>query len=282
MTFMKLPFSMLGGIGGRGHEGVEEYRKGIVFTPLTISIIVTPWLKKALALVDQMSSPESNVEGDVDVEFEPDDGMRRLVVEALGDTEHKELFSDYVALKNESHILSELRNLMLGVTVRHSRGSFTVNLDEGERSGNFWNINLDVGDRPAITVAEFSRMEVSVIGMQLRLSNQWELTNVSSLFDFDTNTWALWFMQFQANSYLKFYMAIRFNWAALSEEEVTDILEDFSSKMMNALGFRENNMAPNAETDAFPPTFEANVVGICWDLSLAKYRLKMAGLWEEE
>lgn len=268
MTFLKLPG------GGRGFDGEEEYRKGIAFTPLTISMKVTPWLKKALALVDQMSSIGSSV----DVELEPDDGLRRLVVEALGDCEHKDLFSDYVTLKNESNTLSELRILMLGVNVRHSRGSFTVTLDEGERSGDFWRIFFDVGERLVIPVVELSSMKVSVFGMQLRLSNGWELTDATSLFDHDTNTWALWFMQFEAaNRYWKFYVVVRFNWAELDDDEITDILEEYSSKMGNVLS--GNNAAPE---NAFPPTFEANIVGICWDLPLAQYRLEMAGLWDDD
>eukprot|EP00986_Skeletonema_menzelii_P014159 scaffold9037_cov150-Skeletonema_menzelii.AAC.6 len=216
MTFLKLPG------GGRGFDGEEEYRKGIAFTPLTISMKVTPWLKKALALVDQMSSIGSSV----DVELEPDDGLRRLVVEALGDCEHKDLFSDYVTLKNESNTLSELRILML-----------------------------------VIPVVELSSMKVSVFGMQLRLSNGWELTDATSLFDHDTNTWALWFMQFEAaNRYWKFYVVVRFNWAELYDDEITDILEEYSSKMGNVL--IGNNAAPE---NAFPPTFEAN--GTCLWLS---------------
>ena len=271
MTFLKSPF---GTIGGMSFEGEGEYRKGIAFTPLAISIKVTPWLKKTLALVDRMSSHGSSV----DVELESDDKLRRLVVEALGDSEHKKLFSDYIALKSESNTLSELRNMMLGVNVRHSRGSFTVNLDEGERSGRFWRIPLD--NTTAITVAEFSRMEVSVSGMQLHLSNGWELSRVSSLWNHDRDTWALWFMQFQANINLKFYMVLKFNWHELDDEEIREILQDFTSKMRYAL--RLNNAAPNADTDVFPQTFKANVGGIFWELPLAEHRLKMAGLWDED
>ena len=263
MTFLKLPG------GGRGFDGEEEYRKGIAFTPLTISMKVTPWLKKALALVDQMSSHGSSV----DVELEPDDGLRCLVVEALGDCEHKDLFSDYVTLKNESNTLSELRILMLGVNVRHSRGSFTVTLDEGERSGDFWRIFFDVGERLVIPVVELSSMKVSVFGMQLRLSNGWELTDATSLFDHDTNTWALWFMQFEAaNRYWKFYVVVRFNWAELDDDEITDILEEYSSKMGNVLS--GNNAAPE---NAFSTDFRGQR-----DLPLAQYRLEMAGLWDDD
>ena len=277
MTFLTTP---LAGMGIMNVEGAGENRKCIVFTPLVISFEVTSWLKKTLALVDQMSSPHGSKS--VDVKLESDDGLRRLVVEALGDSEHKELFSDYVALKHENNILSELRNMMLGVTVRHSRGSFTVNLDKGERLGDFWRVGLDAGDRSAITVAEFSRMEVSVCGMRLRLTNGWELADLSSLIDHEGNT-ALWFMKFQASDYLKFDMVVRFNWAELDEDEIREILQDFSPKMMKALGFRVlNNDAPNADTDAFPPTFQANVVGFFWETPMAIYRLKSSGLWDED
>ena len=247
-------------------DGEREYRKGIAFTPLAISIQVNPWMKETLALVDQMSSPRS-----VDAELESDDGLRRLVVDALGDSEHKKLFSEYVALKSERDTLSNLRNTMLGINVRHSRGSFTVTLDKGERFGDYWHVALDAGDRSAMTVTELSSMEVSVLGMQLVLSNTFELTSVSSIWDRESNTWPHWFMQFNFH----FYMIVKFNWAELSDEEITDILTDFSSKMMNALGYR------NADA-AFPPAFEGNVVGFLLDLPRAENRLKMAGLWDEE
>ena len=268
MTFLTTPLADIIRFGGE-----REYSKGIAFTPLAISIQVTPWMKETLALVNQMSSPHGP--RSVDLELESYDGLRRLVVEALGDREHKELFNEYIALKSESNTLSELRNMMLGVTVRHSRGSFTVTLDKGEKFGDFWHIALDAGDRSAMTVTELSSMEVSVLGMQLHLSNTLELTRVSSIWDRDSNTWPHWFMQFQENSNLKFFMVVKFNWADLDDEEITEILTDFSSKMMNALGYR------NADT-AFPPSFEASVVGFLWELPLAENRLKMAGLWDEE
>ena len=279
MTSLKSELGgIIGGIGDIRFQGEGEYSKGIAFTPLAISIKVTPWLKKTLALVDQRSSPYGSSVGG-DMELEHDDGLRRLVVEALGDKEHKELFSEYVALKSESTTLSELRNMMLGINIRHSRGSFTVSLDEGKSSGDVWYIPLDAGDRSAITVSEFSYMEVSVLGMQLHLSNGWELSDYSSLVNHDRNTWALRCMQFQANSTLKFYVVVRFNWAELHEDEIREILTGFSSKMMAALELGGNMVA---NEDTFPSSFKANVVGICWDLPLAEHRLKMAGLWNED
>ena len=277
MTFLRSP---LRGTGVISFEGAGEYRKGIVFTPLAISIEATPWLRKTLALVDRMSSPHGS---SANVELGSDDELRRLVVEALGDSEHKELLSEYVALKSESNALCEIRNMMLGVNVRHSRGSFTVSLDEGKRSGNFWRIALAAGDGSAITVSELSRMEVSVLGMQLHLGNSLELTYVSSLWDNEGNA-APWFMRFEATrgSNLKFYMVLRFNWAELDDEEVRKVIEDYSLKMMSALGLRKNNGASNADTDAFPSSFKGNVVGLFWKLTLAEHRLKMAGLWHED
>ena len=132
--------------------GSGEYRNGIVFTPLSISIQVTPWLKRTLGLVDQVSSTGGS---EADIELESEDEFRRLVVEALGDREHKELFSEYLVLKQESNILSELRSLMLGVSVSHSRGSFTVTLDESNEAGNLWCINLDVGDYCCFRVVSY-------------------------------------------------------------------------------------------------------------------------------
>ena len=132
ITFLTTPLHV-GMVEGIFFEGEGEHRKGIVFTPLTISFKLTPWLKKTLALVDRMSSHGSSV----DVELESDDELRRLVVEALGDNEHKKLFSEYLVLNSENNILSELRDMMLGVNVRHSKGSFTVTIDMGEKSGDF-------------------------------------------------------------------------------------------------------------------------------------------------
>ncbi len=269
--------------GGTGlFDGEGEYRKGIVFMPLSISIQVTPWLKKALTLVYQVSSTGGS---EADVELESEDELCRLVVEALGDSEHKELFDEYVSLKHENQALSELRSLMFGVSVSHGRGSFTVTLDEGKRSGNLWYINLGNDDRSMIPVSELYRMEVTVLGMQLRLCNGPELTHVSSLVDRSEGGWALWPMNFQpCSSCLKVSLVVMFNWAELTREEGRDILDNFSSKMSNALGLQGNNPDPAHETDvdAFPQTFKATVIGICCDLPLAAYRLKRAGLWEEE
>jgi hypothetical protein len=276
MTFLKSP---MGAIGASLHAmGSGEYMKGILFTPLSISIKVTPWLKETLALVDRVSSSGGSR---ADVELESEDGLRRLVVEALGDNEHREMFNEYLVLKQESSALTKLRSLMLSVNVSHSRGSFTVTLDEGKRSANSWYINVDVGDRSMIPVSELHRMEVTVLGMQLRLLNGLSLTHVSSLFNHNTGGWALWPMLFQAGStHLKFYLVVMFNWDELMEEDIEDILDNFSSKMSNALGFQENN--PGNHDDAFPETFEANVVAIGCDISLAEAMKGMNGLWKQE
>ena len=272
-----------GGMGLGLFDGEGEYRKGIVFTPLSISIQVTPWLEKILAVVDQISSSGGSR---ADVELESEDGLRRLVVEALGDSEHKELFNEYIELKQENQALTELRSLMLGMSVSHSEGSFTVTLDEGKRSGNLWYINLGDDDRSMIPVSELHRMQVSVHGMKLRLCNGAELTHVSSLVDRGEGGWALWPMHFQpCYSCLKVSLVVMFNWAELIEDEVRDIIDNFSSKMMNALGLVRNNPDPAHENDIyalFPQTFKATVIGICCDFPLAAYRLKRAGLWEED
>jgi hypothetical protein len=255
-------------------SGAGEYRKGILFTPLSISIQVTPRLKETLALIDRATS--SGVKR-ADVELESEDGLRRLVVEALGDSEHKELFDKYIDLKHENQALNELRSLMLGVTVRHSEGEFTVTLDEGKRLGNFWRINLDASDRPVMPVAELHCMQVSAFGMQLRLRNHSELTQVSSLFDdHDRETFVtLWPMQFQAGGSFKFYFLVGFNWTELTEEEIHDILDNFPVKMTNALVYNPDD--ENSDT-SFPPTFEATLVAICCEPFLAESRLNRAGL----
>jgi hypothetical protein len=252
-------------------EGEEEYRKGIVYTPLSISIQVNPWLKKTLALVDQISPSGGSR---ANVELEPEDEMRRLVVEALGDSEHKELFHEYLALK--------LSNLMLSVNVSHSRGSFTVTLDEGNEAGNFWNIAEGaICDRSMMPVAELHRMEVSVLGMQHRLCNGLELIremHPHPLMHHHT----VWQMRFQAGcSNLKFYILVSFNWSEFTGEEIADIVDRFPSKMSNALYGIRNTIFPRNDTATFPLAFKANVLGISCDLSWAKRRLKWAGLWEE-
>ena len=260
----------------RSSEGVavfesqeqHQQRKGIVFTPLSISIQVTPWLEKTLALVDQVSSPGGSR---ADVELEYEDELRCLVVEALGDSEHNELFNEYLALKQESSTLTELSSLFLGVTVRHSEGEFTVTLDEGKRSGNFWHI-LGDDDRPVMPVAELHRMEVSVFGMRLRLCNRAELIQVSSLLNHDTGNWSVWPMQFQAGcSNLKFFFLVWFNWSDFTEEEIHDILDNFSSKISNALVY-------NPDDETFPSTFKATLAAICCHPFLAEARLDRAGL----
>ena len=251
-------------------EGEEEYRKGIVYTPLSISIQVNPWLKKTLALVDQISPSGGSR---ADVELESEDGLCCLVVEALGDSEHKELFHEYLALK--------LSNLMLSVNVSHSRGSFTVTLDEGTRSADSWYINVDVGDRSMIPVSELHRMEVTVLGMQLRLLNGLSLIgemHPHPLMHHHT----VWQMRFQAGcSNLNFYFLVSFNWSEFTGEEIADIVDCFPSKMSNALYGIRNTIFPRNDTATFPLAFKANVLGISCDLSWAKRRLEWVGLWEE-
>lgn len=254
--------------------------KGIEFTPLSISMAVTPWLKKNLELFEKLPSPGKNIDVSVKVD------LRYLIVEALGDDEYRELWNKHRTLKHRSNILSEMRNLILGVNVRHDGGSFSVTLDQGlSYAEDKWLMDVRDSSARAVTVAHFFRVDVSFSGIRLRLHNSLALMNGSNLFNENGGLSSYCVMEYIASPYSthwRFSLIVKFNWVDFTGEEIAEeIFESFSMKMRNALNLTDV-FVEGHEDDVFPSEFKATVVGIYCDQYLVKHRLTMCGLWEDE
>ena len=102
MTFMRMPALF-------PHFDVQPSQaNGITFTPTSVSMLLTTHIKKTLTFVSEADLPS-------DIDEDSSDILRRHVVDALGESEHKDLLSKNLELKCESAALTGIRNLILGV-----------------------------------------------------------------------------------------------------------------------------------------------------------------------
>ena len=245
--------------------------KCITFTPCSIVITVTPWLRAAMALVNQSSTTLSSGCNVTE--------LRRLVVTAIGGNEHEELLNKNLQLKHEAALLSKIRNFILRFDISHPGGRLAVSLDEGEEleDKERWVLRMNGKDNSAVTVAALGRMDISFSGVPLCLANGgMNVLRLARVFGNETRLAPLW-MEFES-----FLLIGTFNWDDFTEEETSDILENFVWKMRNALGLT-SLLAIGGVTgndDVFPTTFKVNLCGILCDLSIKEGILKQFGLSE--
>lgn len=236
---------------------------GITFTPTSVSMLLTTHIKKTLTFVSETDSPS-------DIDEDSADILRRHVVDALGESEHKNLLSKNLELKCESAALTGIRNLILGVDVSHSAGSWGVTLDEGEKlTDATWRITLHNRENMSLSlpVADMGSIGLSFFGMQLRM----EKTETLALFALfgQTEVYPIFF-RLECCPSIYFMLLGIFNWNDFNEDEIPDIVEDFNVKFSSVL---EGNGA-----DVFPTTLNFSFVGMYCDLSLADNLLEMIGL----
>lgn len=219
---------------------------GITFTPTSISVSLTPRIQKILAFSSEASPPSDSDE-------DLTDKLRLVVVDALGESDHKELLNKNLELKCESAALAGIRHLILGVDVSHDAGAFSVTLDEGkELPGSDWNrwiIELDGREDVSLTVpiAELGSVGISFAGMQLRM----EVFETIQYARLAAEAMPIFFYHDICRS-ISFVLVGVFNWGEFSDDELSDIVDDFGAKLRSVL-------EGNGE-DAFPErmTFRIN------------------------
>ena len=257
MTFMRLP-ALLPVFNVQPSQA-----NGITFTPTSISMPLTTHLKKTLSFVSGAdSSPSDWNENSADI-------LRRYVVDALGESEHKDLLSTNLKLKCENAALAGIRNLILELEVSHSAGSWSVSLDDGEKSTDamLWHITLHDRENISLSlpVADIRSIGLSFSGMRLRMD-----INDTVAFFGETDAHYLIFFRLESCPSIYFIMTGLFNWDDFSDDEVSDITEDFHVKWRHVL-------EGNAE-DVFPANMKFLIDEISCDIYLADRMLEMVGL----
>ncbi len=216
-------------------QGVRHVEKGITFTPTSISMSLTPRIQKIISLSSGASSPSDSNEDQADK-------LRGIVVDALGESGHKELLNKNLELKCESAALTGIRRMILGIYVSHSAGAFSVSLEESYevREYNRRVILLDGReDFPtSVPVADLGRIGLSFSGTQLVM----EMQRV-----FQTEAFPIFFHHDRCRS-LGFVLVGLFNWDEFSDEEISDIVDDFDGKMRSVFEGNGEDVFPERMT----------------------------------
>jgi hypothetical protein len=243
--------------------------KGITFTPTSISMLLTKHLKKTLAFVTEVAS---SAPSDYNEDSVNEDNLRRLVVSALGESEHKQLLSKNLELKCESAALAGIRKLILGFDISHSAGALSASLDEGEvrTPEPTWHVSLDGKDHTSMPVTDMGRIEISFTGALFSVDVSDTLSLVGAVAGGRIQPVVF---RLRLCRSIKFILYGEFNLDDFSDGEIADIVEDFHVKLRSVL-------CENGD-DVFPATMKFKIVGIVCDLSLAEIFLEMVGLWEK-
>ena len=256
MTFMRLP-ALLPVFNVQPSQA-----NGITFTPTSISMPLTTHIKKTLSFFSGADSQSNRNEDSADI-------FRRHVVDALGESEHKDLLSTNLKLKCESAALAGIRNLILGVEVSHSTDSWSVTLDKGEKSTDamLWHITLHDRENISLSlpVADIGNIGLSFSGMQLRM----DINETVALFG-QQEAQPISF-RLESCPSIYFVMLGIFNWGDFSDDEVSDIAEDLHAKWRHVL-------EGNCGEDVFPSKMKFVFVEILCDITLADSMLEMVGL----
>mmetsp|Transcript_16062 Transcript_16062/g.25007 ORF Transcript_16062/g.25007 Transcript_16062/m.25007 type:complete len:490 (+) Transcript_16062:108-1577(+) len=201
--------------------------KGITFTLTSISVSLTSRVKKSLSYFSEASSPSDSDEVDK---------LRSIVVDALGESEHKEVLNKNLELKCESAALAGIRRMILGVDVSHSAGAFSVTLDEGEELKDSdldkWIIELNGRDDISLSVpiADMGSIGISFSGMQLRM----EVSETMLYARRAAEAMPIFFND-RIGRRISVILVGVFNWVDFSDDEISDIADDFGGKLRSVL-----------------------------------------------
>ncbi len=228
------------------HGSTQE--KGIYFTPTSISLSLTPRIKKTLSFSSDTYSPSDSDEHLADK-------LRRTVVDALGESEHKELLRENLELKRESAALASIRHMMLGIDVSHSAGAFCVALDKSHKvkDCNKRAIILDGRDGSedfptSVPVEDMGSIGISFAGTQLRMNvfetMQYLLSELMPIFFYDDTCRSI-----------SFVLVGVFNWGDFSDDEMSDIFVDFEGKLRSVLEGNGEDVFPKRMTFRFNHMF---------------------------
>lgn len=241
----------------------EDERLDIIptFTPFSISIALTPRVRKTLELLRQLSAT-------IDHSMDEDD-LRCLTVTALGEDEHKQSMNRYLQLKHENGILAKFCKMILEVYISFPGGFICTALDEGGYDGrDDWyvrfNFDDDEGDR-SVAVSDLGLVGLSFSGLQLGI-NLAQTVNVNVN---DRDGFLKLVFTCRLCPSKKFYLGLEVNWNDLTEQERVDIRNEFETNVWNAAMGRISTV---------PSRFSFKIAYIRCDVSIAGTYLRAVGL----
>jgi len=202
---------------------------------------------------------------------------------ALGDEDHKKLLDDNMRLKSQQEALMKIRDLLLKVDISHSEGSFSFSLDEGEVSEDEtghpkWRIKVEGKEMSSIALIDLFSISLSISG-----------TDVSQHMDRMNMVYSPTILNdengFPSGMKIRLLDGVSaagiFNWNAHSQDELSEMADDFRGKLRSSL-MGGNVYRDDVPIPMLPPTFKLRLLHIDFapDLLLSP-NLKMTGVGEE-
>ncbi len=234
------------------------------FTPSSISIALSPRLRKTRELLEQLSAT-------IDHSMDQDD-LRCLTVTALGEDEHKQTMNRYLQLTHENGILAVFRKMILEVVITYPGGSFCTALDEGVYNGRYgWYVLLDGEDSACVAVSDIGLIGLSFSGIRLKIDLTQTLQTLQTLNINEREVNHFLYLVFTCRlcPSKKFFLGLEVNWHDLTVQERRDFLNEFETNVWNASFERRST---------FPSHFEFNIAYIEWDMSVAATYLALNNL----
>ena len=245
------------------------------FTPNSIVMELSDTLKETLQTMGCVSKPKETLT--------PSEKLREVSIAALGDEDHKKLLDDNMKLKAQHEALMKIRDLLLKVDISHNEGSFSFSLDEGEVSEDDegqpkWRIKVEGKEMSSIALIDLFSISLSISGTDV--SQHMDRMNMvySPTILNDENGFPLGMKIRLLNG---ISAAGIFNWNAHSQDELSEMADDFRGKLRSSL-MGGNVYRDDVPIPMLPPTFKLRLLHIDFapDLLLLP-NLKMTGVGEE-
>lgn len=246
------------------------------FTPNSIVMELSDTLKETLQTIGCVTKPKETLTDS--------EKLREVTIAALGEEDHKKMLDDNMKLKAQHEALMKIRNLLLKVDISHNEGSFSFSLDEGEVSEDDetghpkWRIKVEGKEMSSIALIDLFSISLAISG-----------TDVSQHMDRMNMVYSPTILNGENGFPLG--MKIRlldgvsaagiFNWNAHSQDELSEMADDFRGKLRSSL-MGGNVYRDDVPIPMLPPTFKLRLLHIDFapDLLLSP-NLKMTGVGEE-
>ena len=213
----------------------------------------------------------------VDDSSETKDELRHLTISALGDKDNAKMLKDNNKLKVQHEALMKMREMLIMGDISHGDGVMSFSLDEGEvitddEEGNLaWKINLWGKEHSSVAVSDITSSIISLSGAPLNVDPR--LTNQFYVMRTDDEPYHGLLLPYLNGV----FVLGSFNWSALSDEEMTDIRDDFRAKLQSSMN-GGSLVRGDVPIPTLPPTFKLYLAEVRFSPGSIKDVMKLVGL----
>ena len=264
---------------------LEKHRDNYFFKPTAVFLDLASRFREIADLIKQTAATPPPLPRKP-IGLSPSQELRFLATTSLGDDEQVHLLDKNITLSNRRDILSSLKQQVLRAHFFHGGSKpMSFSLDEGELAfdddiGNFWSIDVEGKEYSSMKVKDTGSSAFHISGMP---RNNYDFQrNIRMMQDRRPGYELLSPVEGKCVISLPYHLGIEIigvlNFDELDNEELTDIFDNFFSKMDWALCPTIQEFSP---VGVFPDTFKIHLKQVKLYTRSIKELLRAADLCDE-